>query len=140
MIIYMLLVTIAGILVARLIATRTGKAAVNIEYTELDSIGRITNVLLSVAYICLAPFYMIIGFLSYPGEEEGILCVLGWIVTVIISSASFFAALGIGLSVFYRKRGKSKLSFAIQFLGLVSIGLSVLLFVIFYDNLLMSIN
>ena len=140
MIIYILLATILGIFVARIIATHKCEVVVNREYVGLDDLGRITNVALSAIYICLAPLYMIVGLLSVPSYEEGILAVVGWVVAVIISSASFFSALGIGLSVHLRKRGKSKLSFAIQFLGLISIGISILLFAIFYGNLLMSIN
>lgn len=139
MIIYILLATILGIFIARIIATHKCEEVVNTEYIELDSIGRITNVALSAIYICLAPLYVLVGLLSVP-SKDGFLGVVGWGVAIIISSASFFSALGIGLSVYFRRRGKSKLSFAIQFLGLLSIGVSILLFAIFYGNLLMSIN
>ena len=138
MIFYIIIVTILGIVAARVISIRT-RAEENIEYTRLDRSCRVTNIVLSVLYICLSPFYMFIGLISEP-VYDGVLGFVGWIVSAIISSASFFAALGIGLSVFYRKRGKSKLSFAIQFLGMASIGISFLLFAVHYGNLLSTIN
>ena len=46
----------------------------------------------------------------------------------------------IGLSVAFRKRGKSKLSFAVQFAGIGGIALAVILVFLFYGNLPRPIN
>jgi uncharacterized protein YybS (DUF2232 family) len=51
-----------------------------------------------------------------------------------------FCGIGLGLSVAFRKQGKSKLSFAVQFAGVFGIGLTVLLYYIFTGNLLEYLN
>ena len=76
---------------------------------------------------------------SYP-EYDGFLGVLGWIVCVIIAPAPLSCGLGLGFSVFLRKKGSSKLSFIMQFAGIVGCALSILLFILFYGNLLSSLN
>ena len=48
--------------------------------------------------------------------------------------------LGLGFSVALRKKGKSKQSFAVQFAGVVGIGLSVLFYILFAGNLLQYLN
>ena len=70
--------------------------------------------------------------------HDGILGILGWIVGIIIASASL--PCGLGLSVALRKKGRSKLSFTVQFAGLAGIGLALALYAIFSGNLLISIN
>lgn len=135
---YVILEAVVGIVAGLLIAIRT-KRAENVIYGKLDKVGRITNILLIPVYLFLSPLYLVIGMLSYP-EYDGFLGVLGMIVAVIISSAALFCSLGLGFSVALRKKGKSGLSFAAQFAGLAGIGLSLLLFFVFYDNLLTSLN
>ena len=62
------------------------------------------------------------------------------IFNIYMASAALFCGTGLGLSVAFRKRGKSKLSFAVQFAGFGGIGLTLILFFLFYGNLLSSIN
>lgn len=138
MIIYILLTMLAGIIAGLYFAVRT-KKGVDVVYNSLDKVGLITNILLIPVYISISPLYLFLGVISYP-EYDGFLGVLGWIVAVIIASAGPFCPLGLGASVALRKKGKSKLSFIVQFAGLAAVGVSVLLFVIFYGNLLSSIN
>ena len=83
--------------------------------------------------------YLFLGMISEPAYD-GILGLLGWIVAIVTASAALFCGLGLGFSVALRKKGKSKLSFAVQFAGLAGIGLTVLLYVIFAGNLLRSLN
>ena len=116
-----------------------GKKKEGVVYGKLDKAGRITNILLLIAYICMTPFCMFIGMISEPAYE-GFLGILGWIVAVIIGSAPLFGGLGLGFSVAWRKQGKSKQSFAVQFAGVLGIALTFILFMLFYDNLLSSIN
>ena len=71
---------------------------------------------------------------------DGFLGILGWIVSILMASAALFCGIGLGLSVAFRKRGKSKLSFAVQFLGVGGIALTLILFFLFYGNLLSPIN
>ena len=125
---------VAGIVLA--VCTRKSEGVV---YNKLDKAGRITNILLIPVYVCLSPLYLFFGMIASP-FYDGILGVLGWIVSVIIASAAIFCGVGLGLSVLLRKKGKSKLSFAIQFAGLAGIGLSVLLYCIFAGNLLRYLN
>ena len=82
---------------------------------------------------------MFIGILAYPAHN-GFLGVIGMIVAIIIASAIMLAAIGVGASVALRKKGKSKLSFAVQFAGVASYCLSFLLFAVFYGNLLVTLN
>ena len=125
---------IAGIL----LAVRTKKAK-DVTYTKLDKAGRITNVLLIPVYVCLSPLYMFLAMIARP-RYDGFLGILGWIVAILIASAALFCGIGLGLSVAFRKRGKSKLSFAVQFAGIGGIGLTVILFFLFYGNLLRPLN
>lgn len=108
-------------------------------YGKLDKAGRITNILLIPVYVCLAPLYLFLGMISRP-DHDGFLGLLGWIVSIIIASASLSCGLGLGFSVALRKKGRSNLSFALQFAGLAGIGLTVGLFLLFYGNLLRPLN
>lgn len=138
MYLYVIIEAIVAVVAGLLIAICTKKAD-GVTYTKLDKAGRITNILLIPVYVCLSPLYLGLGLFSYT-THEGLLGVLGWIVAIIIASAALFCGLGLGLSVAFRKRGKSKLSFAVQFAGFAGIALSLLLFFVFYGNLLSSIN
>ena len=138
MYLYTVIEAIVAVVAGLLIAICTKKAD-GVTYTKLDKAGRITNILLIPVYVCLSPLYLGLGLFSYT-THEGLLGVLGWIVAIIIASAALFCGLGLGLSVAFRKRGKSKLSFAVQFAGFAGIALSLLLFFVFYGNLLSSIN
>jgi hypothetical protein len=57
-----------------------------------------------------------------------------------MASAALFCGIGLGLSVAFRKGGKSKLSFAVQFAGIGGICLTLILFFLFYGNLLRPLN
>ena len=125
---------IAGILIA--VCT---KRADDMTYGKLDKIGRVTNILLSLVYVCSSPLYLFLGMIANP-RYDGLLGIMGWIVSIIMASAALFCGVGLGLSVAFRKRGKSKLSFAVQFAGVGGIALTVGLFFLFYGNLLRPIN
>ena len=71
---------------------------------------------------------------------DGFLGVLGWIGSIIMASAALLCGIDLGLSVAFRKKGKNKLSFAVRFAGVGGIGLTVILFFLFYGNLLCPIN
>jgi hypothetical protein len=125
---------VAGILIA--VCT---KKADGVVYGKLDKAGRITNIILTVVYVCAAPFCMIFAMFAYP-NYGGFLGVLGWIVVIIMGSVALFCGLGLGFSVALRKKGKSKQSFIAQFAGLVGIALNLFLFVAFYGNLLQPLE
>ena len=138
MVIYLLGEAVVAVLAGILLAVCTKKSK-EITYTRLDKIGRITNILLIPAYMCLSPLYLGLGLFSYP-KHDGFLGLLGWIVTIINCSAALFCGLGLGFSVALRKKGRSKLSFAVQFAGFVGIGLTVGLYCLFAGTLLSSLN
>ena len=138
MIIYVLLEAIAGIVLGILLAVRTKKAE-GVTYGKLDKAGVVTNILLTVLYGVLSPFYLFLGILSEP-DGEGFLYVLGVLVSLIAASAALVCGLGLGYSVALRKKGKSGLSFAVQFAGVVGIALTVLLHVVFTGSLISSLN
>ena len=136
--VYTVLEAIVGSVIGVLIATRTKKAE-GITYGKLDKAGRITNVLLLLVYTITSPLYLFMGMLCGP-DDGGILGVIGWILSIIVASASLGCSLGLGFSVRLRKQGKGGLSFAVQFVGLAAIALAVLLFCVFYGGLLGSLN
>ena len=138
MFIYTCLEAIIGLIIGLYVALRT-KKSVNVEYGKLDKIGKVTNILLLLIYICLAPLYLFLGMISTP-KYNGFLGIIGWIISFIIASASFFCSTGLGFSIRLRKQGKSKQSFMIQFIGLIAIGVTVLLYIIFAGNLIRYIN
>ena len=126
--------TIAAILMAA-----CSKKADGVVYGKLDTTGRITNILLIPVYIALSIFTTVLSIFAYP-NYDGFLGILGWIVVAIIAAAPLSCGLGLGFSVVLRKKGRSKQSFAMQFLGLAGVVLALILFFVFYDNLLSSLN
>ena len=138
MYLYAAFAAVIGLIAGIFLAVRTKKAD-GVVYGKLDKAGLITNIVLIPVYACLALFCIAISMFSYPGHD-GFLGIVGWIVCVIIASAPMFCGLGLGCSVSLRKKGRSKLSFIVQFAGFAGCALSILLFVLFYGNLLGSLN
>ena len=138
MFVYTTVEAVAGVVAGLLIAICSKKAD-GVTYNKLDKIGRVTNILLLLFYVGFSFFYLFLGIIARP-HYEGFLGILGWIVSVIMASAALFCGVGLGLSVAFRKKGKSKLSFIVQFAGVGGIGLTVILFFLFYGNLLRPIN
>ena len=138
MFLYTTIEAIVAVIAGILLPVCTKKSQ-NVVYTKLDKAGRIINILLIPVYVCLAPLYMFLAMIANP-RYDGFLGILGWIVAVMMGSAALFCGLGLGFSVALRKKGKSKLSFAVQFAGVLGIVINLLLFVIFYGNLLKPIN
>ena len=138
MFLYTVLAALGAIVAGILLAVRTKKSK-DISYGKLDKIGRITNIILLVLYTCLSPFYMFIGMIS-TAHYDGFMGVIGWILSIICASASVFCGFGLGFSVSLRKKGKSKLSFAVQFAGVIGIALTVLIYVLCVGNLIAPLN
>ena len=138
MFLYTTIAAIAAVIIGILIAAGTKKAE-GVTYGKLDKIGRITNLLLLLLYVGSSYVYLFLGMIANP-RYDGFLGILGWIVSIIMASAALFCGIGLGLSVAFRKKGKSKLSFAVQFAGVGGIALTVGLFFLFYGNLLRPLN
>lgn len=138
MFLYTVIEAVVGVLAGILLAACTKKAD-GVVYGKLDKAGRITNILLILVYLCLAPVYLFFGMISTP-SYEGFLGILGWIVSILIASAALFCGLSLGFSVALRKKGQSKKSFIVQFAGLAAIGLSVGLYCLLAGNLIRYLN
>ena len=138
MFLYTTIEAIIAVVAGIFLTVRTKKAE-GVTYGKLDKAGRFTNIALLILYVCLSPLYLFVAMIANP-RYDGILGILGWIVAIIMGSAALFCGIGLGLSVAFRKKGKSKQSFAVQFAGIGGIGLTLILFFIFYGNLLRPIN
>lgn len=138
MYLYTVIEAMVGIIAGLVIAIGTKKAD-GVIYGKLDKAGMITNILLIIVYACLLPLCLFLGMISNP-KYDGFLGILGWIVAVVIASAALFCGLGLGFSVALRKKGRSKLSFAVQFAGVAGIVLTLALYFIFTGNLLKYLN
>lgn len=125
---------VAGILIAA-----CTKRADGVTYGKLDKVGRVTNILLLLVYVGFSYVYLFLGMIAHP-RYDGFPGILGWVVSIIMASAALFCGIGLGLSVAFRKKGKSKLSFAVQFAGVGGIALTFVLFFLFYGNLLRPLN
>ena len=138
MFLYTIIEAVVGI-IAGIVPAACTKKADGVVYGKLDKVGRITNIALIPVYACLSPLYLFLGMISMPAYD-GILGALGWGVSIIIASAALICGLGLGFSVALRKKGKSKLSFVVQFAGIAGIGLSVGLYILLTGNLIKSLN
>ena len=138
MFLYVVIQAIAAVVLGILIAVLSKKAE-GVTYGILDKIGIATNILLIPVYGCLSPFYMFLGMISEP-YAEGFLFPISLAVCLITASAALFCGLGLGFSVALRKKGKSGLSFAVQFAGFVGIALTVLLYCVFVGSLISPLN
>lgn len=138
MTLYAIIEALVGI-VASILLAACSKRGDDVVYGKLDKAGRITNILLIPIYACLSPFCIFLGMLSYPGYD-GFLGIIGWIVAILTASATLFCGLGLGFSVALRKQGKSKVSFAVQFVGVAAIAFTLVSYMLFAGNLLESLN
>ena len=66
--------------------------------------------------------------------------VIGWAVCIVCASAALVCYSGLGASVALRKKGKRVPSFLVQFAGVISIGLTVLLYILFEGTLISPLN
>ena len=138
MYIYVIIEAIIGVVAGLLLAIRTKKNS-GVIYGRLDKVGFVTNIVLIPIYACAAPGCMFLGMISEP-YAEGFLWVVGGIIALICASSTLFSCLGLGASVALRKKGKSRLSFAIQFAGVVGVVLTFSLYYVFAGSLLAPLN
>jgi hypothetical protein len=78
--------------------------------------------------------------LSYFPEGEGIIGVLSWAVAFIGASGPALCGVGLGASVALRRKGKSELSFLVQFAGVIGVAITILFLIMFGDILFGSLN
>lgn len=135
---YVFIEAFIGIIAGILLAAFTKKTE-SVTYGKLDKAGIVTNILLIPTYLVMSPAYLFLGILAYP-EYDGFLGFIGWIVAIICASVALCCGLGLGASVALRRKGKSKISFVVQFAGVAAFALMFVLFLIFYGNLLETLN
>ena len=138
MYLYTTLAIIIGLIAGIILAASTKKAE-GVIYGKRDKAGRITNIALIPVYFVLSLVYIVVSFFASPAHD-GFLGVLSWLVCIIIAIAPATCGFGLGFSASLRKKGKSKLSFAVQFAGFAGCILGSLLFMLLYGNLLSSLN
>lgn len=138
MYLYTAIATIIGLIAGIILAACTKKAE-GVAYGKLDKAGQITNIVLIPVYIVLSLVYIAITIFTSPAHD-GLLGVLSWLVCLIIAVAPASCGFGLGLSASLRKKGRSKPSFIVQFAGIAGCALGIILFVVFYGNLLASLN
>lgn len=135
---YTAITAIVGLITGILLAACTKKAE-GVVYGKRDKVGRIINIVLIPVYVVLSLVYIAITIFTSPAHD-GFLGILSWLVCLIIAVAPASCGLGLGFSASLRKKGRSKQSFIAQFAGIAGCALGIILFVVFYGNLLASIN
>ena len=138
MYLYTAITAVIGLIAGIFLAACTKKAE-GVVYEKLDKAGRITNIVLIPVYVVLSLIYVAISMFASPAHD-GFLGMLSWLVCLLIAVAPASCGLGLGFSASLRKKGRSKLSFIIQFAGFAGCILGVVLFMVFYGNLLASLN
>ena len=139
MFLYYALAVIACIVAGVIIAVRSRKAE-GVSYGVLDKVGIVTNILLIPAYIVVSVFCLFLVMLGMNPDGEGFMLVVSVLVSAITSTSSAIWGLGLGASVALRRKGKSKLSFWVQFAGVAGLAFFMLLYVLVADTLFASLN
>ena len=139
MYIYFIFMAIVGLIAGIVIAVRSKKAE-GVVYGKLDRVGMITNILLVPVYFIASIFCMFVVMLGCSPAGEGLWGLVSLIVSMIGSTGSVLCGLGLGASVAWRRAGKSKLSFLVQFVGVAGLGLVLLFFALFHETLFASLN
>lgn len=91
-----------------------------LQLTNLDRIGIVTNVILIPVYLFLSAFTAVLALATIP-EPEGLTLpyVVGELLLFIIACTPIASGFCLGLSVRFRRLGRSSKSFFIQFVGLI---------------------
>ena len=130
MYLYYLLASVAGLVAGIIIAARSKKSD-GVVYGALDKVGIATNILL---------IFLFLVMLGMNPGGEGFIWVISLIVALIGASGTALCGLGLGASVAFRKKGKSKLSFLVQFAGIAGFCITLLFYFLFGDGLFASLN
>ena len=139
MYLYFVLVAIVGLVLGIVITARSKKSE-GVVYGVLDKVGITTNILLIPAYAIATIFCFYLVMLGYFPNGKGIIAFIAWLLAIIGATGPVLCGVGLGTSVSLRKKGKSKLSFAVQFAGIAGIGITILFFLLFSGNLFGSLN
>lgn len=112
---------IAGVLIAWF--SKGNPAA---EPSSLDRICKAINIFLVPVYALASLIPMFLGAITYATPDAGGLQeAMAMIISLVIAGAPIYCGITLGLSVSFRKKGKSKAAFIIQFAGFVFIILTI---------------
>ena len=101
----------------------------NNRYNELDRIGIVTNIFLSVLYV----FLSFIGMMTITlGDNPDNVTLMIEIIGYIGISMPYISIASIFISIFARKKGKSKFSFVIQFFPLIMFLIMIVMIFIYF--------
>ena len=139
MYLYFVFAAVVGLVIG-IIMTKRAKKAEGVVYGKLDKVTKITNILLIPIYALASIFCLFVVMFGYIPDGEGILALVAWLLAIVGASGPALCGVGLGASVDLRKKGKSKLSFLVQFAGVVGLAVTILFFVLFCGNLFGSLN
>jgi hypothetical protein len=139
MYLYFAFAAIAGLIAGIVIAARSKKAD-GVVYGTLDKVGIATNILLIPVYFILSTYFFFLVMLGMNPEGGGILGIISWIASIVCSSSPALSGLGLGASVAWRKKGKSKQSFWVQFAGIAGYVIALLIFILLGQFVFASLN
>lgn len=126
---------IIGIILCVVIAVVIGTVMPKKETNnQLDKIGFIFNIILSVLYVpmSLCGIFSLFAADSMFMYSESVQSIIDFLISIGIT-LPFTSIFGIGLSVIFRKNGKSILSFTIQFVPLLLFIIMVAGFALIYN-------
>lgn len=100
-----------------------------VQYNKLDKIGLVLNIILSVIYVPISLFgvFSVMMADAMHMYSETVKIILSFMIYLGISLPIISIA-SIALSVFFRKKGKSVLSFFLQFIPLFVFAIIVIVF------------
>lgn len=100
-----------------------------VQYNKLDKIGLVLNIILSVIYVPISLFgvFSVMMADAMHMYSETVKIILSFMIYLGIS-LPIISIVSIALSVFFRKKGKSVLSFFLQFIPLFVFAIIVIVF------------
>ena len=100
-----------------------------VQYNKLDKIGLVLNIILSVIYVPISLFGVFSVMIADAMHmySETVKIILSFMIYLGIS-LPIISIVSIALSVFFRKKGKSVLSFFLQFIQLFVFAIIVIVF------------
>ena len=100
-----------------------------VQYNKLDKIGLVLNIILSVIYVPISLFGVFSVMIADAMQmySETVKIILSFMIYLGIS-LPIISIVSIALSVFFRKKGKSVLSFFLQFIQLFVFAIIVIVF------------
>lgn len=123
----MLLIEVLGILIGAIVVPIVVPRKKGYKYNTLDKVGIATNVVLSLLYVPLSWAGITMLFFFDNPEVNVVQLVILYISVIMGISIPIMSMLSIASSVILRKRGFSKISFAVQFVPIALFVLAVLL-------------